>query len=72
GFEELVCDARRRAKPGVKPLELSREASRLNILLPLGSSEGEYDVRIARQSGESLLEKRYGPPSNAENVFCQL
>lgn len=46
GFEELVCDARRRAKPGVKPLELSREASRLNILLPLGSSEGEYDVRI--------------------------
>lgn len=41
--------------PGVKPLEVSREASRLSILLPLGSSEGQYDVRIATQSGESLI-----------------
>ena len=40
--------------PGVPPLEVSREASRLNILLPLGSSEGQYDVRIATLSGESL------------------
>lgn len=40
--------------PGVKPLEISREASRLNILLPLGSSEGRYDVHIASLSGESL------------------
>ena len=40
--------------PGVKPLEVSREGSRLSILLPLGSSEGEYDVRIATRSGESL------------------
>jgi len=41
--------------PGVKPLEVNREASRLSILLPLGSSEGEYDVRIAKRSGESLV-----------------
>ena len=41
--------------PGVKPLEVSPEASRLEILLPLGSSGGEYDVRIATQSGESLV-----------------
>jgi hypothetical protein len=27
----------------------------LSIVLPLGSSEGEYDVRIAKQSGEPLL-----------------
>ena len=39
----------------VKPLEVSREVSHLSILLPLGSSEGEYDVRIAKQSGESLV-----------------
>ena len=39
---------------GVKPLEVNREASRLSILLPLGSSEGQYDVRIATLSGESL------------------
>jgi len=41
--------------PEVKPLQVSREAYRLKILLPLGSSEGEYDVRIAKESGESLL-----------------
>jgi hypothetical protein len=41
--------------PGAKPLEVSREASRLNILLPLGSSEGQYDIRIAKPSGESLV-----------------
>ena len=41
--------------PGVKPLEVSREASRLSILLPLGSSEGQYDIRIAKPSGESLV-----------------
>jgi len=40
--------------PGAKPPEVSREASRLSILLPLGSSEGKYDVRITNPSGESL------------------
>lgn len=41
--------------PAVSPLEVNREASRLRILLPLGSSEGKYEVRIAKQSGESLV-----------------
>lgn len=41
--------------PEVKPLEVSREASRLSILLPLGSSEGQYDVRIATPSGKSVV-----------------
>jgi hypothetical protein len=41
--------------PGAEPLHAGREASRLSIVLPLGSSEGEYDVRIAKQSGEPLL-----------------
>lgn len=40
---------------GVKPLEVSREVSRLSILLPLGSSEGQYDIRIATPSAESLV-----------------
>ena len=43
-----------RPNPGVKPLEVSGGVSRLSILLPLGSSEGQYDIRIATASGESL------------------
>ncbi len=39
---------------GIKPLEVNREVSRLSILLPLGSSEGQYDVRITTLSGKSL------------------
>ncbi len=60
-FQTAVLDLRnlssaRGAEPntGVKPLEVNREASRLSILLPLGSSEGQYDVRIVTLSGESL------------------
>lgn len=41
--------------PGEQPLELSRTASNVKILLPLGSSEGSYDVRIFAHSGESLV-----------------
>ncbi|MHB8527444.1 MAG: hypothetical protein ACYDD2_14990 [Candidatus Acidiferrales bacterium] len=41
--------------PGVPPLEVNRDASRLSILLPFGSSEGEYDVRVAKRSGELLV-----------------
>lgn len=40
--------------PGIEPFEVNREASRLTILLPLGTSEGDYEVRVAKQSGESL------------------
>ncbi len=36
------------------PLELTRTSTNLKILLPLGSSEGPYDVRIVTLSGEEL------------------
>jgi len=39
---------------GEPPVELSREVSRLNIYLPLGSPEGPYEVRIVGPSGEVL------------------
>ena len=38
------------------PLELPRRVSKLKILLPLGSVEGAYDLRIASPSGEALVE----------------
>jgi hypothetical protein len=41
--------------PGDQPLELHRGFSQLNIYLPLGSPEGVYEVRIATNSGDSLL-----------------
>jgi hypothetical protein len=37
------------------PLEVNRAATHWNIYLPLGSSEGPYDVRVVTQSGESIL-----------------
>ncbi len=43
------------ANPDEQPLQLNRRSSRLRILLPIGSSEGSYDVRIATLSGEELL-----------------
>src|SRR5205807_8888819 len=36
------------------PLELTRTAKSLKIMLPLGSSEGPYDVRIVTLSGEEV------------------
>ena len=41
--------------PGERPLEISRAVTHLNIYLPLGSSEGPYEVRILTPSGESLV-----------------
>jgi hypothetical protein len=41
--------------PNQRPLELSRRVSKLTILLPLGSSEGFYQARIATLSGESIV-----------------
>ena len=41
--------------PGEAPLELSRAATHWNIYLPLGSSEGPHEVRIAGACGESLV-----------------
>lgn len=42
-------------RPNEQALEVSRRASKLTLLLPLGSSEGFYQVRIATLSGESLV-----------------
>ncbi len=38
-----------------QPLVLHRTVSRLNIYLPLGSSDGPYDVRVISPNGESLV-----------------
>jgi hypothetical protein len=43
------------ANPGELPLEVSRGATQWNIYLPLGSSEGPYDVRIVTLGGEMVL-----------------
>ena len=40
--------------PGEQPLEVSRAAVEWNIYLPLGSSEGSYEVRIVAPSGETI------------------
>jgi hypothetical protein len=37
------------------PLEIPRNASHLEIYLPLGSSDGSYDVRVASARGEPLF-----------------
>ena len=37
------------------PLEIPRNVSRLEIYLPLGSSEGPYEVRVASIRGEPLV-----------------
>jgi len=42
-------------RPTEVPLEIQRNAAHLEIYLPLGSSEGFYDVRIASTRGEPLL-----------------
>ena len=39
---------------GERPLEIRRTVSHLNIYLPLGSSDGPYDVRVVSPNGESL------------------
>ena len=41
--------------PTEPPLEIPRNASHLDIYLPLGSSDGPYDVRITSLQGEPLV-----------------
>lgn len=60
--QTAVLDLRNRSvsrspepNPGEQPLELRRGFSQLNIYLPLGSPEGNYEVRIVTTSGDSLL-----------------
>jgi len=43
------------ANPGEQPLEVSRQVKRLNVYLPLGSSEGPYELRIASTGGSAVL-----------------
>jgi len=41
--------------PTEPPLEIRRNVARMDIYLPLGSTEGAYEARIVTRSGESLL-----------------
>jgi hypothetical protein len=41
--------------PNEQPLEVNRAATLWNIYLPLGSSEGQYDIRVVTPSGELLF-----------------
>jgi len=60
--QTVVLDLRNRSlprgtepNPNEQPLEVNRAATRWNIYLPLGSSEGHYDIRIVTPSGELLF-----------------
>jgi hypothetical protein len=53
-----------RAEP---PLEISRSVSHLRIYLPVGSSEGDYAIRIATP-GEKILVTREGTARNEQGV----
>jgi hypothetical protein len=60
--QTAVVDLRNRSiprgtepNPAEPPLEVNRAATSWNIYLPLGSSEGPYDVRVMTQSGESVM-----------------
>ena len=41
--------------PTEPPLEIPREASHLEIFLPLGSNDGPYDLRVTTVRGELLF-----------------
>ena len=41
--------------PAEPPLEIRRNVARMDIYLPLGSTEGPYEVRIVTASGEAIL-----------------
>ena len=43
------------ANPAEPPLQVNRAATHWDIYLPLGSSEGQYDIRIVTPSGEILF-----------------
>jgi hypothetical protein len=60
--QTAVLDLRNRSiprgtesNPAEPPLEINHTATHWNIYLPLGSSEGQYDIRIVTPSGESLM-----------------
>jgi len=60
--QTAVLDLRNRSiprgtesNPAEPPLEINHAATHWNIYLPLGSSEGQYDIRIVTPSGEILF-----------------
>jgi hypothetical protein len=60
--QTAVLDLRNRSiprgtepNPTEPPLEINRVATHWNIYLPLGSSEGQYEIRIATPSGEIVF-----------------
>lgn len=60
--QTAVLDLRNRSiprgtepNPAEPPLEINHAATHWNIYLPLGSSEGLYDIRIVTPSGEILF-----------------
>jgi hypothetical protein len=60
--QTVVLDLRNRSvarggepNSGEQPLEVSRAATKWNIYLPLGSSEGPYDLRILAPTGGVLV-----------------
>jgi hypothetical protein len=63
--QALVLDLRNRSvprgpesNPAEPPLEIGRNVSRLEIYLPLGSSDGAYELSIRRQDGNSIFTGR--------------
>ena len=60
--QTAVLDLRNRSiprgtepNPAESPVEVNHAATHWNIYLPLGSSEGQYDIRIVTPSGEILF-----------------
>jgi hypothetical protein len=60
--QTVVLDLRNRsvargteALPNEPPLEIPRNASHLEIYLPLGSSDGPYDLRISTTKGSAIF-----------------
>src|SRR6266481_3512457 len=41
--------------PGEQPLELSRRVKHLTVYLPLGSAEGQYELRIATTAASAIF-----------------
>jgi len=56
--------------PNLPPIELSRKASSLTILLPVGSAAGPYEIRIITRSGEPVLDAH--GTADLENGITQL
>ena len=56
------------ANPAEPPLEISRRVSRLKLYLPLGSSAGEYEVRISAVEEHKAVFGARGSASNQQGI----